>query len=154
MIFSLTVRFESRASSQKEVKRRLRTKALRWRKRDHARWRAIRGVRKSLHKVWDLWSIRGIPIERSRKSIQETGAARLKVRSRIFSIESTRESSTRIQETGARRSTPNRVMGENILTPLETCCVITRIVKHRIHEPSIHEQDFSVFAEEIEIVRN
>ena len=51
MIFFLNIRLESRATCQKEVKRRLRTKGLRWRKRDHAWWRAIRGVRKSLHEV-------------------------------------------------------------------------------------------------------
>ena len=51
VILFLTIRLESRTPCQKEVKRRLRTKALRWRKRDHAWWRAIRGVRKSLHKV-------------------------------------------------------------------------------------------------------
>ena len=62
--FFPTIRFESRASCQKRVRRRLRTKALRWRKRDHAWWRAIRGVRKSLHKVLDFWSIQGMPIKR------------------------------------------------------------------------------------------
>ena len=31
--------------------------------RDHAWWRVTRGVRKSLHKVWDLWSIRRTPMK-------------------------------------------------------------------------------------------
>ena len=31
----------------------------------------------------------------------------------------------------------------------ETCCVNTRIEKHGIHEPSMHEQDFSVSAKRL-----
>ena len=61
--FFLTIRLESRAPCQKEVRRRLRTKALQRRKRDHVWWRASKGVRKSLHEVWDLWSIRWIPMK-------------------------------------------------------------------------------------------
>ena len=57
MILLLTIRLESRAPCQKKVKRRLRTKALRWRKRNHAWWRGTRGVKKTVHKVLDLWSI-------------------------------------------------------------------------------------------------
>ena len=57
VIFFLTIRLQSRSPCQNEVKRRLRTKALRWRKRDHAWWRSTRRVKKTLPKVWDLWSV-------------------------------------------------------------------------------------------------
>ena len=45
MIFFLTIRLESIAPCQNEVKKQLRTKALRWWKRDHAWWRVTRGLR-------------------------------------------------------------------------------------------------------------
>ena len=61
---------------QKEVKSRLRTKALRWRERDHAWWRATRGVKKSLHKVWDLWSIWRIPMKEKNSKISAGNSMR------------------------------------------------------------------------------
>ena len=147
--FSLTIRLESRAPCQKEVKRRLRMKVLQRRKREHVWWRASKWVRKSLHEVCDLWSIWECRWEkRSRTSTQETGATRLKFRSRIFSSEST----TSIQETARDSKKSNRKWWDKIfwLHKLkETCCDITRIEKHSIHEPSIHEQDLSFFAEEV-----
>ena len=107
VIFFLTIRFENRAPCQNEVKRRLRTKALRWRKRDHAWWRVTRGVKKSLHKVWDLWSIREYRWKkRSRNSSWKQHAVRFKIRNRVLSSESTRECSASNQETGAGGSTP------------------------------------------------
>ena len=63
VIFFLTIRLESRALCQKEVRRRLRMKALRRRKRNHVWLRASKRVRKSLHKVWDLWSIGRMPMK-------------------------------------------------------------------------------------------
>ena len=114
VIFCLTIRIESRAPCQNEVKMRLRTKALRWRKRDHAWWRVTRGVRKSLHEVCDLWSIREY---------------RWKKRSR----------SSRWKQLagGATSNTPwcKETCAE---------CVNTRTSEHGIHEPSVHEQDLSV----------
>ena len=54
-------RVRKQSAMSKKVKRRLQMKALRWRRRDHwAWWRATRGVRKTLHKVWGIWSIRGM----------------------------------------------------------------------------------------------
>ena len=61
--FFLTIKLESRAPCQKRVKLRLRMKAFRWWKRDHAWWRAARGVTKSLLDVWDLWSTRRIAMK-------------------------------------------------------------------------------------------
>ena len=74
------------SAMSKKGQKRLRMNSLRWRKRDHAWWRATRGVRKSLHVVW----VSGQSGEyrwkkRRRKSIQATGAIRCKIRSRIFS---------------------------------------------------------------------
>ena len=63
VIFFLTIRLESRAPSQKVVRRRLRMKALRRRKRSHVWCCASKGARKSLHEVWDLWSIRRMPMK-------------------------------------------------------------------------------------------
>ena len=60
------------SATQTKVRRRLRTKALRRRKRDHPKWRVNRGVRKSLHEVWDLWSIRRI-LMKEKKSYKHPG---------------------------------------------------------------------------------
>ena len=65
------IRSESRASCQKEVKRRLQVKTHQWqsrkqqfqRKRDQSTWyHAASGVRKTLHRIWGIWSIRGMPM--------------------------------------------------------------------------------------------
>ena len=123
VIFFLTTRLESRAPCRKEVRRRLRMKALRRRKRSHVWCCASEGVRKSLHEVWDLWSIR-----------------------------ETRECSASNQETGAGGSRPNRKWWEKIFQfhkLKRTWCIVTRIEKQVIHEPSIHEKDLSVFAEQV-----
>ena len=69
VIFFLTIRLEGRAPCRKEVRRRLRMKALRRRKRSHVWFCASKGVRKSLHKVLDLWPIRGMPMK-EKKSYQ------------------------------------------------------------------------------------
>ena len=95
--------------------------------------------------------------KRRRTRIQETGATRLKFRSRIFSSESTRECSTSIQETGAGRiNSKHTVMRENILTPIAQGDFLRqhRIEKHGIHEPSIHEQDLSLSAKEMGMSTN
>ena len=66
---------------------------------------------------------------RSRNSIQETGAIRLKIRSRIFSSESTREFSTSSWKQHAGGSTPNTQWWEKTFSlklHKETCCVNTR----------------------------
>ena len=111
VIFFLTIRLESRAPCRKEVRRRLRMKALRRRKRSHVWCCASKGVRKFLH--FTKFGLSGQSKEcrwkkRSRTSIQATGATRLKFKSWIFSSESTRECSASIQETGAGGSKPNR----------------------------------------------
>ena len=95
VIFFLTIRLESRAPCRKEVRRRFRMKALQQRKRSHVWCCASKGVRKSLHDVWDLWSIRRMPMKakKSRERNHATGATRLKFKNRIFSSESTRENS-------------------------------------------------------------
>ena len=94
MIFFLAIKLESRAPCQNEVKRRLRTKALRWRKRDYSWWRETRRVRKSLHKLWGLWSIWGIPMkEKKWNNRWKQLAIRIKITSRVLSSESTREGS-------------------------------------------------------------
>ena len=64
-------------------KRRHRMKALRWRKRDHTWWRATRGVKKSLHKVWDLWSVRGNTDERKEVEIAVGNSMRSASRSEV-----------------------------------------------------------------------
>ena len=65
VIFFLTIRLEGRAPcKKKKVRRRLRMKTtLRRRKRGHVWCCNSEGVRKSLHEVWDLWSIRGMPMK-------------------------------------------------------------------------------------------
>ena len=95
MISFLTIRLESRAPCKNEVKRRLRTKDLRWRRRDHAWWHATRGVRKSLHKVWDLVNPENTD---ERKEVVMSGwkqhAIRFKIRNRMLSSKSTRDCSS------------------------------------------------------------
>ena len=55
---------ESRAPCREEVGKRLRMKALQRQKRSQVWCYAMRGVRKSLHEVWDLWSKPGNVDER------------------------------------------------------------------------------------------
>ena len=61
----LSDRSQSRAPCQKEVNRRLQEKAHQWqnrslryrRKRDKSTWyHAARGARKTLHRIWGIWS--------------------------------------------------------------------------------------------------
>ena len=59
--------------------------------------------------------------------------------SRIFPSESTGN--------WGRRIKPKHK--SEFLTHKEICCIFTRVQKHEIHEPSIHEPDLSVSAEEI-----
>ena len=79
VIFFL-IRSESRAPCQKEGKRRFRTKALRrqnqslWyrRRRDHSTWyHAVRGVRKTLHRIWVMWSIWRMPMNEKEWKLQQ-----------------------------------------------------------------------------------
>ena len=100
---------------RKEVRRRLRMKALQRRKRSQVWCCASKGVRESLHEVWDLRSIRECRWKkRSLKSNQATGATGLKFKNWIFSSESTRKFSTSKQETGAGGSKPNRKWWEKL----------------------------------------
>ena len=88
---------------------------------DHAWGRVSRGVRKNLFTKFGISGQSGEHRwkKRSRESIQETGAPRLKIRSRISPSESTRECSKSIQETGAGGSTPNtQWWGKTFLTPI------------------------------------
>ena len=98
-----------------------------------------------------------MPME-EKKSNQATGAPRLKFRSRTSSSESTREFSKSQQETGARELKPNRKWWEKIFSRQElkeTCSFITRIEKKTCNTRTIiHEQDISVFAEEVGNVCN
>ena len=96
--------------------------------------------------------------KRSRKSNQATGAPRLKFRNRTSSSESTREFSLSKQTTVAGESQPSRKWWEkNILTPRAQGNLQLHHQnwkKNGIHEPWLHEQDISVFAEEIGNVCN
>ena len=68
----------------------------------------VRAMRKSLHEVWDLWSIWGMTMkEKESDKHQETGSSPTK-KSRIFSSGSTREGSSSHQETGAERSNTDK----------------------------------------------
>ena len=96
-MFFFRIRSESREPSQKEVKRRLQVKAHQWqnqnlwnwRQRDKSTWHhAARGARKTLHIIWGIWSIQGMPMTK-----RSGNSNSFEVRSRIFSSEPTRKCS-------------------------------------------------------------
>ena len=66
---TILIRLESRAPCRDEVRRRFRLKALQRRKRSHVWSLAGKGVRKSHHEVWDLWSSWWIPMKRKEVEI-------------------------------------------------------------------------------------
>ena len=132
--FSPTILIRS-TPCRKEVRRRLRMRALQRRKQSHV-WccaSVSKGVRTSRHKVWDLGSIQGITgKKRGRTSTRKLDARRLKFRNRTSSSESKREFFSSQQETGAGESKPNRKWWKKIfwLRELkETCSFITWIEK-------------------------
>ena len=155
VIFFLTIRLESRAPCQNKVKRRPRTKALRWRKRDHAWWHVTRGVRKSLHDVWGIWSIWGIPMKEKtwKQPLETVGDSLQDQKSGTLKRVDKRMLQWPLETAGGRSNSKHTVMREHVLTPVAhfTCagCVNTRTSEHWIHEPSIHEQDLSVPAKEV-----
>ena len=120
VIFFLTSRLESRATCQNEVKRRLRTKALRWRKRDHAWWCAIRRVRKYLHKVCGIWSIGWMPMnEKKWKLLLETVGDPLQdQKSDILKRVDKRMLHWLLVTVCVRSNSKNTVMRGYILTPI------------------------------------
>ena len=158
VMFSLTIRLESRAPCRKQVRRRLRMKALWRRKRSHVWCCASEGVRKSLHEVWDLWSIRWMPMK-EKKSYKHPGnwCKPTQIQKWWYYQTSRQEnvpqaSSKLVQDDQNRLQSDERKYSNS--TSSRKLASSSELKKHGIHEPSIHEQDLSDFAEEVGFFRN
>ena len=116
---TIPIRLESRAPCRKEVTRRLRMKAPQRRTQSHVWCCASKGVRKSLHEVWDLWSIRWMPMK-DKKSNEHPGNWCHPTQIRKSDILKRIDKRMFHKQPGNwcwRIETKQKVMRENIVTP-------------------------------------